>query len=160
MITGEATFGTMCLRIRRGDVAPSERADSMKFSSRTAMTCPRIRRTKPGTKTMPMASAVSLTLAPRSAATVRARIRGGKENMASMRRMITLSTAPRKKPAMSPSGMAIAAATATISKVARSDVRPPQIRRLKMSRPRSSVPSQWASEGPALIRLRFWVFGS
>ena len=68
------------------------------------MTSPRSRRTKLGMKTMAMAMAVSLMLAPRRAATVRARISGGNENMASIARMITESTAPRKKPAISPSG--------------------------------------------------------
>ena len=47
----------------------------------------------------------------------------------------------------------------TISKVARMEMRPPQINRLRMSRPRSSVPSQCAAEGPALIMLRFCRFG-
>ncbi len=118
------------------------------------MTSPRSSRTKPGTKTMAMAMAASLMSAPSSAATVRARMSGGNENMASMTRMITLSTAPRKKPAIRPSGMAMTAARPTISKAARSEMRAPQISRLRMSRPRSSVPSQWASEGPALTALR------
>jgi hypothetical protein len=57
-------------------------------------------------KTMAMAMATSLTLAPSRAATVSASISGGNENMASIARMITESTAPRKKPAISPSGAA------------------------------------------------------
>ena len=44
-------------------------------------------------------------------------------------------------------------ARATISKAARSEIRPPQISRLRMSRPRSSVPSQCAAEGPALTAV-------
>ena len=47
---------------------------------------------------MAMAMAASLMSAPSNAATVRARISGGNENRASIVRMITESTAPRKKP--------------------------------------------------------------
>ncbi len=108
---------------------------------------------------MAMAMAASLTSAPSRAATVRARINGGNEKSASMVRMITLSTAPRKKPAMRPSGMAKTAASATISNAARSEIRAPQISRLRMSRPRSSVPSQCAAEGPALMALMSWTSG-
>ena len=60
------------------------------------MTSPRSRRTKLGMNTIAMATAVSLRLAPSRAATVRARISGGNENIASMARMITESMAPRK----------------------------------------------------------------
>ena len=84
----------------RLEVAPRLRADSMYASSRTAMTSPRSNRTKLGTNTMAMAMDASLTSAPSSAATVRARISGGKEKRASIARMITESTAPRKNPAI------------------------------------------------------------
>ena len=42
-----------------------------------------------------------------------------------MTRMITESTAPRKNPAMSPSGTATMTAIPTISITARSEMRPP-----------------------------------
>ena len=76
---------------------------------------------------MAMAMAASLTSAPSSAATVRARISGGKEKRASIVRMITESTAPRKNPAIRPSGMATTAARPTISNDARNEMRAPQI---------------------------------
>ena len=76
------------------------------------MTSPRRRRTKLGTNTMAMAMAASLMSAPRSAATVNARTSGGKEKRASIVRMITESTAPRKNPAIRPRGMATRAARA------------------------------------------------
>ena len=108
---------------------------------------------------MAMAMAASLTSAPSSAATVRARISGGNEKRASIVRMITESTAPRKNPAIRPSGMATTAARPTISNAARSEMRAPQMRRLRMSRPRSSVPSQCEADGPALTALMSWAFG-
>ena len=117
------------------------------------MTSPRSNRTKLGTNTMAMAMAASLMSAPSNAATVRARMSGGNEKRASIVRMITESTAPRKNPAIRPSGMAMTAARPTISNDARSEMRAPQIRRLRMSRPRSSVPSQCESDGPALTAL-------
>jgi hypothetical protein len=132
---GEATLGRTCRARSLFDVAPRLRADSMYASSRTAMTSPRSRRTNPGTNTMAMAMAASLTSAPSNAATVRARISGGNENSASIVRMITESTAPRKKPAMRPSGMATNAAKPTISKAARNEMRAPQMSRLKYVAP-------------------------
>ena len=117
------------------------------------MTSPRSNRTKLGTNTMAMAMAASLTSAPNSAATVRAMMSGGKEKRASIVRMITESIAPRKNPATRPSGMAMTAARPTISNDERSEMRAPQIKRLRMSRPRSSVPSQCEMDGPALMAL-------
>ena len=55
MMIGEATLGSKWRARSRLDVAPRLRADSMKASSRTAMTSPRSRRTKPGTNTMAIA---------------------------------------------------------------------------------------------------------
>src|ERR1700722_15152582 len=124
------------------------------------MTSPRRRRTKLGTNTMAIAMAASLMSAPRRAATVKARISGGNEKRASIVRMITESTAPRKNPAISPRGMATTAARATISNDTRNEIRAPQIRRLRMSRPRSSVPSQCEAEGPALTALMSWASGA
>ena len=124
------------------------------------MTSPRMSRTKLGTKTMAMATATLLRLAPRRAATVRARTSGGKENRASITRMVTESTQPRRKPANSPRGSATTMARATISKVARSETRPPQMIRLRMSRPRSSVPRRWWRLGPASMASRSWALGS
>ena len=113
-------------RQSRLDVAPRLLADSMYASSRTAMTSPRSNRTKLGTNTMAMAMAASLTSAPSSAATVKARISGGKEKRASIARMITESTAPRKNPAIKPSGMATTAAIPTISNAARNEIAHPK----------------------------------
>ena len=153
MMMGEATLGSTWRARSRLDVAPRLRADSMKASSRTAMTSPRSRRTKLGTNTIAMAIAASLMSAPSNAATVRARTSGGNENSASIVRMITESTAPLKNPAIRPRGMAMTAARPTISNAARNEIRAPQMRRLRMSRPRSSVPSRWESDGPALMAL-------
>ena len=55
--------------------------------------------------------------------------------------------------------MATSAAKPTISKAARNEMRAPQISRLKMSRPRSSVPSQCDQEGEELTALMSWAFG-
>ncbi len=123
------------------------------------MTSPLINRTKLGTNTTAIAMAASFRLAPNSAATVSARTRGGKENRASISRMTVVSNQPRKYPAINPIGRATTMAIPTISKVARSETRAPQMRRLKMSRPRSSVPSQCAPDGAALRALRSAKFG-
>ena len=68
------------------------------------MTSPRSRRTKLGTNTMAMAMAASLMSAPRSAATVRARISGGKEKSASIVRMITRVGRASEEPGDQPEG--------------------------------------------------------
>ena len=118
-----------------------------------------MRRTKLGIMTMAMATAALLMLAPSRAATVRASTSGGKENRASITRMVTVSNQPRRKPAMIPRGRATTMAMATISKVARRETRPPQMIRERMSRPRSSVPSQWWALGAALMARRSWALG-
>ena len=78
-----------------------------------------------------------------------ARMMPGKANTRSASRMITLSTQPPKNPAMPPrTAPMIMAATIRIT-ASGSVIRAPYSTREKTSRPSSSVPNQFAADGPA-----------
>src|ERR1700694_4211325 len=64
----------------------------------------------------------------------------GNASNTSRQRMMTLSTTPRAYPEMAPSVTPTSSASATGARPTTSDTRPPQTNRLRMSRPRSSVP--------------------
>ena len=85
--------------------------------------------------TMAMAMAASLTSAPSRAATVSARISGGNENSASIARMITAVHRTPEEAGDQAERNGEDGARPTISKAARSEMRAPQISRLRMSRP-------------------------
>ena len=157
-MSGDATFGKMWRPIMRHGPAPIERDASMKVSSRTASTWPRMRRTNPGTNTIAIAMDSLSRLLPSSAATVNARISGGNANIASMTRINKLSVRPPKYPAIRPSGSATANAKPMIMNAASSETWAPYMMRLKMSRPMSSVPSRCDHDGVALICRKLLVW--
>ncbi len=74
--------------------------------------------------------------------------------MASVTRMITVSTPRPAKPATSPSGMAAARARPTEPALATIEIRVAKMRRLRTSRPRSSWPSGYVPDGPWLMARR------
>ena len=77
--------------------------------------------------------------------------------------MMTASTVPPMYAENSPIGMAMTNATSTDWRLTRTAIAAPAMIRLKMSRPRSSVPSQCAHDGVALrcrISIAFGLYGS
>jgi hypothetical protein len=85
---------------------------------------------------------------PRMATTTIASRIGGKASTMSVSRIsAVLSRLLSKNPAHRPSGKPIRAAIPTDRPATASEVRPPKIVRLRMSRPNWSVPKGWASDG-------------
>ena len=91
---------------------------------------------------MPMAIMALVRLGPRKAASAMATMRNGMASMASVMRMMSPSSQPPVHPDRSPSGMLTTSAIETGITPASSEARAPQMRRERMSRPTSSVPSR------------------
>ena len=84
----------------------------------------------------------------------------GKAVMASLKRISASSTRPPKYPVQAPTAVPHTAPTATVLTAMRKVVPAPRRTRLKMSRPKLSVPSQWAREGPSSLGPAIRASGS
>ncbi len=91
---------------------------------------------------MLMASIAFVMPEPRMAVTATARSTPGKAKMTSSVRMMTALTGPRNQPAMRPMISPKKELNAIGTAATGSETRPPQISRLRMSRPWPSVPSR------------------
>ena len=108
----------------------------------------RARRTKFGVSATPMAR-ISLTSEPPSAVTmISASSRVGKAISMSAPRMMSVSTRPPERRRRCPAAPPARRPKTTEASPTSSDTRAPQMMRLRMSRPNSSVPSRWRSTAP------------
>src|SRR6266849_9785783 len=108
----------------------------------------RARRTKLGVSAMPIAM-ISFPSVPPSAVTMMsASSRVGNAISMSALRMMAVSRAPPRVPARMPSGTPTRKPQNTEARPTCSETRAPQMMRLRMSRPNSSVPSRWRSTAP------------
>lgn len=123
------------------------RAASTYSMSRTLSTALRTIRAKVGTQEMARAITRLTMLAPRAATMTMAISIMGTARNTSHRRMITLSTAPPKKPAMAPRMPPTTRPKATAMKPMDRDTRLPWTTRASRSRPNWSVPNQCSAEG-------------
>ncbi len=87
--------------------------------------------------------------APRAAVITRARITVGNASIRSVARIIVSSATPPTNPAMAPTSVPSTAARTTAPMPTGIEMRAPYRMRLRMSRPRASVPSQWPAVGGA-----------
>ena len=81
----------------------------------------------------------------------------GKHIMISVIRMITLSTTPPYRPAMEPSSTPMTSLNMVAKIPTLIDTRPPQARRVRISRPSSSVPSRCCAVGALSIFIMSMV---
>src|SRR5215471_7607413 len=84
----------------------------------------------------------------------------GKTSKISTTDMRNLSTAPPKKPALRPITIPIVAPMPTATTPTVSEIRDPQMMRLRMSRPKASVPNQCKSPGGFKRKRMLWTKGS
>ena len=89
-----------------------------------------------------------------------ARMIVGKVRNVSHRRISTESTMPPHSAATHPTAVLATRIIARMTETAPSDVRAPNARRERTSRPRWSVPSQWSALGPSSLRSRCVSMGS
>jgi len=142
-------FGRMWRSTMRADDAPRMRSASRKGAERSVSTCARATRPKCGVSVMPTMTTTISVEGPNTATIASASTSEGNEAMTS-NRMSTKRSAradseaarmPRRVPATSATAIALSA-TAIATEA-------PCTSRENMSRPRWSVPSQCAAEGPA-----------
>src|SRR5690625_4697905 len=146
-IIGPSEFGRMCFKSTCSRLRPSAPAAVTNSRWRTLSTAPRATRAKMGMYTMAIAIIALPMPRPRIAMMVMARSTAGKANSRSMRRMITSSVQPPKKPARAPSRTPAKVEMLTAMSATRTDTAAPWRMREKMSRPNSSVPSRCAADG-------------
>ncbi len=98
---------------------------------------------------MTSASTALRVFGPKAAVTAMARMICGKAKTRSVSRINASSASRPRYPATSPSRPPTSRASETMASASGIDNRAPYTTRLKMSRPRESVPNQWAAEGAA-----------
>ena len=131
------------------------------MASRTAATAVRVTRAKLGMNTSPRASTTLYLLpGPTTEMMTRASRILGNAVRASPTRMSTSSTTPPKYPVSAPMAVPHTAPMATVATAMANVVPAPCMTRLKMSRPKLSVPIQWARDGPASLGPASMALGS
>jgi hypothetical protein len=111
----------------------------------------RARRTKFGVSAIPMATISFIKVPPSAVTMMRASSKVGKAISMSAHRMMQVSTRLPWTPARIPSGTPRAKPKITDASPTCSDTRAPQMTRLSMSRPNSSVPRAWRSKAPGAL---------
>ncbi len=147
-INGAVQLGSTCENIKRKEPAPATReAVTYSFCS-SPNAAARVRRTYPGSPTIPIAIMVLARPGPNTATTATASSSEGKASSTSIKRMIGVSNHRLKNAAINPSTMPGISARPTDTRPINSDSRAPNISRERMSRPASSVPSKKCQEPP------------
>ncbi len=153
---GLIEFGSRCRVAIRHRRTPRARAASTNSRSRRARNEARVSRATFIQRTRPTMTTIVRKLGPNRALARMSRNRSGSDSMRSTSRMRTLSSQPRKKPASPPTSTPSSKATTVASAPTASDTRPPASTRVRVSRPSSSVPIGWPSEGPCRRSEMFW----
>lgn len=81
----------------------------------------------------------------------------GRVSMKSTIRWMRLSTQPPKYPEIAPMRAPVVWLINVTTNATVREIRAACISRERTSRPSSSVPSQWAGDGPAFFKFRFWA---
>ena len=151
---GPASRGSTCRHIMRALVSPDSRAALMYVSARIVSVDPRTTRSSVGQLSRPSATMVASSFPGNTDRTISRTMIPGSASTRSPNRAISRSVQPPVKPATRPRMMPRPANTTTASTTPSRVMRPPSISRLSTSRPRRSVPSQWAWRGPESTWVR------
>ena len=103
---------------------------------------------------MPMATMAFTMPAPYTAVSMMADRMAGKARVKSLSRMMVSSTQPRRAAASKPSNVPMVTPMPTATTPTRMELRAPTSSSETMSRPYTSVPSQWAALGGCSLLAR------
>src|SRR5262252_7160520 len=141
-ISGSAMFGSNSRIKMRPWPAPSARAAVTKSRSANVIVAARATRVSAGMLRMPRVIVMLSTDWPRYVVMARASTSGGNANSTSMLTTTRVSSQPRKYPASIPKPPPMTRPSIGATRPTVSEMRAPKTRRLRMSRPSASVPSQ------------------
>ena len=141
-MTGAMTLGRISTNMIRIGRTPITLAAWMYSRSRIENTWPRTMRATDAQLKKPMTRMVTVRLGPVIDTSAIASRMNGRDRTTSMILARTESIHPPKKPAMRPTTAPVTTVSPVATTPTRSEIRAPYAIRTRMSRPRSSVPSQ------------------
>ncbi|MCY1233075.1 hypothetical protein D9M72_455940 [compost metagenome] len=152
-------LGRMCKSVIATSPRPAQRAACTYSRFHRPIEAPRVTRAKTGMLKMPIAIIALVAPGPKMAVMITAVRSAGKAKARSLMRMTRPSTQPPRAAAQAPSGTPMPAPTKTATIETEIELRAPTMIIDRMSRPKLSVPNQWARLGPCSLSRKFIAVG-